>query len=321
MEAGKKNVLISGLLKSGSSALVDMLREYNDIAVIPEEFDEYRAPDLIADRLLSGAENEFQSDKLYDLVSNRTKLKHIYYRVFPIFDPGKIFKKGFLERVESTEKLTKRLNLLENLGNKLGNNIAIDEKITLSNRWIKDVANIYGEGKKYVLFDQPLTVVNDIETWKKVFSPFKLILVHRDPKDQIADIIRFKYLRSTYGGPKMSLSGYTLESIYGRSRQSAIKFHTEALKNRYCWVSSLRESLDKDQLLTIDYEGLVKHNKSYRKSIEEFIGGGGIGRGKERYYDQIRAENSIGIYSDILTENEISSLSELEHHYQNIILK
>ena len=47
----KCNILIYGILSSGSSALVDLLLEYNNVNVIPGEFDDFRASGLVADQL------------------------------------------------------------------------------------------------------------------------------------------------------------------------------------------------------------------------------------------------------------------------------
>ena len=229
MSDKKLNLLVIGLLKTGSSALIDMLREYDNVALIPNEFDEYRAPGLVADQLAS------EEDKLPNLIHEltRTNIKlRLIYNILPIFNLKQLKNIEFGARFFSTLKQLKRLSLLKRLNKKLKSGASSEEKVEFAKNWIREVGNIYEKGEYCILYNQPLQIVNEIKIWKQVFHPFKLIVVFRDPKDQLADIIKFRYLFGTYGDPYMTLSNFTLESIYGRSRAGAIKFHINAIKKR-----------------------------------------------------------------------------------------
>lgn len=47
MNKERCNILIKGSNSSGSSAVYDLLREYENINTMPYEFDDYRAPGFI----------------------------------------------------------------------------------------------------------------------------------------------------------------------------------------------------------------------------------------------------------------------------------
>ena len=47
----RTNILIVGTSRSGSHALVDLFSEYDNIRIHPYEFDEFRAPGMVADQL------------------------------------------------------------------------------------------------------------------------------------------------------------------------------------------------------------------------------------------------------------------------------
>ena len=49
----RTNLLVMGTLASGSSALIDMLYEYENINVLRYEFNDFRRPGFVSDQLSS----------------------------------------------------------------------------------------------------------------------------------------------------------------------------------------------------------------------------------------------------------------------------
>lgn len=315
----KHNILVEGLLKTGSSALVDLLREYDNIKVSQREFDDYRAPGLVADQLSSQQSLEFINR--IDKIARPKSIIKLIYNIFPIFHWRRISTIGNIRgRFLSVRERNKQLKLLKELNNKLTSTISFEEKINFANQWISDVGNINSKNKDFVVFDQPLLTNLETHIWKEVFNPWKLIIIFRDPKDQLADIIKSEYLYAPYGAPYMNFGGATLETIYGRNRKGAINFHIDAIKKNLEWVDMLKKELNPDQFLLIDFEGLVNNYKEYKNVIEAFIGNiKPYHNSQKLYFDPLKAKENINIYKDYLKNNEIESIKEIDEWYTNMI--
>ncbi len=316
----KTNILVVGLLSTGSSALVDLLREYEDIHVIQNEFNDFRAPGLVADQLGSQGDNDFLNEigKLTTL-KNRIKL---IYSIFPIlrWEIGTI--KGIKGRFKNNLLRIKQINALNRLNSKLDSTISVKDKIDHANHWIQEVGNINNRNKEFVLFDQPLLTAINIRIWKKVFYPFKLIIVYRDPKDQLAEIIKNGNLYAPYGAPNVNSGGVTLETIYGRNRKAAMTIHIEAIKKRFEWIDSLQNQLDENNFLLVDFEGLVNCYDKYKTVIQNFIGNNGQNHVNPKiYFNPKNATKNIGFYREYLNNDELDTLADLEKWYSDTIEK
>jgi hypothetical protein len=314
VEKAKCNILVWGMVSTGSSALIDVLREYDNIHIIPGEFDDFRAPGRIADQLVFPESEKF--NRIRDVKVKKSKYPVILGVIKRVLK-GEINSKVKLdEYITPIQIRTKQLSLLKKLNEKITSEISFDEKIDLVSNWIKEIGQFKNEYKNFVLFNQPLTPSIETRIWKRVFSPFKFICVYRDPKDQLAEIIRKGILYAPYGAPYMNHGGLALESIYGRSRQAAIRLHIEALKKRMEWIDSLKTELNEDEFLLIDFEGLINNYESYRKTVENFIGEINPNPDKYiKYYNPVNARKSIGIYNLILQDKDLEELKPLEDWY------
>lgn len=318
MKKKKTNILVVGLLSTGSSAAVDLLREYDNINVIPNEFNDFKAPSLVADQLSYKQSNDFQN-KIETLTKFKSKIRRIY-NILPILTWKIDTIKGVRGRFIMSLIRIRQLILLKRLNRKLSSDISLEDKIRFANQWITDVGNINGGNNEFIVFDQPLASVIDNYVWKEVFYPWKLIIVYRDPKDQLAEIIRNGKLYEPYGAPYVNLGSVIIEEIYGRNRKSALKLHIDSIKKRFEWINSLKKELDSDKFLLIDFEGFVNNYDMYKSVIENFIGEVNAHHKKyKKYFDPINAEKSIGIYKEYLSSDEIESLKDLETWYSSMI--
>lgn len=312
----KSNILVFGLLSTGSSALVDLLREYDNISIIPGEFDDFRAPGLVADQLSLHQSIDFPN-KIDQLAPFWKKIRLIY-SIAPIFKLKIHSFKGIRGRFKFVRLRIKQLDLLKKLNRKLKTEIAFEDKIRYANNWIQDTSNI--QNTELVVYNQPLLTGVDTKIWKEVFYPCKLICVYRDPKDQLADIIKQGRLYLPYGAPYVNIAGVIIETIYGRNRKGAINVHIDAMRKRLEWVDSFRKELDPDKFLLIDFEGLVNNYDTYKSIIENFIGGiKSHHKDRKAYFDPLNAKKSIGIYKEYLTSIELECLTELEIWHKDMI--
>lgn len=314
MSNPKTNILIIGLLATGSSAVTDLLREYEDVHVIPGEFNDYRAPGLVADQINSNEPGEFQNE-IAKLTGFKNKLR-LFYSIFPIhrFNQG-IFR-GFNNRLNYSLSRVKQITLLNQLNKVLSSGISTDEKLAHTTQWIRKIGRTNHKDGKFVVFNQPLLPANNTGIWRKVFSPFKLIVVYRNPYDQFAEIVQRGNLMAPYNAPFLSLGSVTLETIFGRSRKSAFRFHIEAMHKRNDWIKLLKAELNKEELLLIDFDDIASENDRSRERIQTFLGlTSEQHTRKGMYFDPIRAKNSININKGILNDEEVCSLSSLNDWY------
>lgn len=318
MENEKCNILIVGILSSGSSALVDLLSEYNNVNLIPREFDDFRATGLVADQLSYQQSIDFPN--MIDTVIRSTSKKSLIYNIFPIFKLQIHTITQIKKRYNYSTTRLRQLLLLEKLNLKLKSNTTFEEKIKHANNWIKEIGNTNFKNKKFVVYNQPLETGIEKDIWTAVFDPYKLICVIRDPKDQLADIIRRGYLSASYGAPFMTIAGVNSEVIYGRNRKGAFKFHLDAIKKRMDWIDSMKKKLDPDKFLLLDFEGLVYNYEMYKSAMEDFIGDmKGHHTFKNKFFNPKKSKENTGIYKNILTEDEIEQLIELDTWYKRTV--
>ena len=319
MRKEKSNILVSGLLSTGSTALIDMLREYENLQVIPGEFNDFKTPGLVADQLSFPQNIEFLN-KIDNVTDFKKKIQILYNAVLPIIKFNVRSVKGIRFRLILFVNRIKELTLLKKLNRNLVSNATCDEKILFANKWIQDIGYINAKNKDHVVFNNALSPVIDSYIWTTVFHPCKLIIVFRNPKDQLADIIKKGYLFAPYGAPYMNHGGNLIETIYGRSRKSAIKFQIDAIKKRMEWIDTLKVELEPDKFLLVDFEGLVNNYKIYRSVVENFIGDIKCCSKKYKmYFEPTGATKNIGIYKEYLSSEEIELTNELENWYVNMI--
>ncbi len=320
MRKAKTHILVVGLLSTGSSAVIDMLREYDDIHVVPNEFNDFRAPGLVADQLCNHKENGFLND-IGKLTTLKSTVKLIY-GIFPILRWKINTITGIRSRFNSNSLRIKQLKALKKLNVQLVSGISAEEKIRHANQWIKEIGNINNRNKEFVLFDQPLLTAIDTKIWKEVFYPFKLIVVFRNPKDQLAEIVKKGTLYAPYGAPNVNYGGVALETIYGRNKKAAMTIHIEAIRKRFEWIDSLQYDLDKQNLLLVDFEGFINDYDKYKTVIRNFIGNQEKNQTKSKlYFDPKNAKENIGIYKNHLNKDEIETLNDLGNWYSTTIRK
>lgn len=83
------NILITGLFYSGSSAVYDLLKQYNNIGIVPGEFDDFRRKGMIGDHLAGKIAADYPSN-----------LKNMSIRI-----------DGFAEKMEASETLHEKFTL------------------------------------------------------------------------------------------------------------------------------------------------------------------------------------------------------------------
>lgn len=278
------NILVSGLLWSGSSAVLDMLAEYKNVTTLPGEFDEFRRPGMIADHL-----NERISDiypcQINNYISYKSKLN--------LTNPNCL---------DSNLKAIKRLHAINKFSIDIKKVKSKKEKMKLGQNWFKEIREIYADNKELIAIDQPILLGQHFDVWPKILSPFKLIVVYREPKDQISQIIKQNHLFLHMRSPDAD--------IYGGDRIGAIKYQVETLKARLKWLDKIQEHHGESKVVSISFEMFIKHHEAIRKLLEDWCG---LNR-KDKIKEVLKPSESlknIGIYTSYLTKEETDLLDEL----------
>src|SRR5665647_2358979 len=86
-EQRRCNILIKGTLSSGSSAVYDMLQEYENINIVPNEFDDFKSPGLVSDQLTQSSSIDYPN-KIYEI----TRIKSLWWRIIYFFVPKIIWE-------------------------------------------------------------------------------------------------------------------------------------------------------------------------------------------------------------------------------------
>lgn len=305
------NILVCGIVSSGSSALHNLLKEYDNIGYFSNEFDNFRAPGLIADQL-SETSSLNHRNKIDELTKFSTLAKKWIYKSLIWKFIFNCIPKKYLEsdcNIKIFDKIRLKLialynlYLLNQLNKSLKSDISFDEKTQITSKWIQDIGSIFSTVKDCVMYDQPILTATDIGTWTTVFNSYKLIIVYRDPRDQIAEIIKRGNLFAAYKKPYMTLVVDNLEAIYGKDKMGLTRFHIDAIKNRLKWIDYLERKLTKDRLLLIDFEGLVNNYDDYKSKVEDFIGVTKANhKFKNKFFNPIKSKENIGIYNKYLSK-------------------
>lgn len=323
----RTNLLVMGTLASGSGALIDMLGEYENINVLRYEFNDFRRPGFVNDQLSYETSISYPNVIDENIRFTNSRWKMIYnssiWKLIPENTLDAIWERNIKNKKLNAYKnsLTElfQIAFLQELNRDLKSGISFDEKINLANKWIRKAGSIFPSHYDYTLFNQPLHPWSDPAIWTRVFNPFKLIIVVRDPKDQLAEMVKRNITFAPFRNPELSYEQFNITSIYGNDHKGRLKFMKDALLKRGEMLDAWLNKIEPDRILFVDFEGLANNYDVYEKRLERYLGnieGKHIQR-KKRYNPEVAQRNSIGIYKKYLKTEDLEDLSSLEKWYIN----
>ena len=271
---GKKpqQILVSGYGWTGSTALIQMFNEYGDISVIPNEFDDFRTPGAIGDAIHSKLSNQ----EIHSKPSRRFGCMKNY--IFPFFIRGlipdifwpKSIRGGSTSREESFKlaiNLTRENTLYKKCLAAISGAHSKEAVFKIASGWIERVTNLYLNNSKYIVFDQPILYDCHEEYWPKVFENSKLILIARNPLDQMGSILR--------DAPQLlKAPNWYVGFLYGRDSyvNRPLGFFMETTLERYKLISDTYHRVGPDNMLVVQFENLVNNYEITKNRIESFVG-------------------------------------------------
>lgn len=319
------NVIIHGLHSSGSSALLNYLREFNtQLTIVSGEFDAFRRAGMVGDTVLHFEDPEsYQTvlDQYLDHYGSSILKDGLRYYVKPV-SYKKIIKygTGYLYKYHREQiKLLKRLSI------ELQESTHQSERIEKCREWIQNVGSLFNkknDGSR-IVFDHAIDRFEHQDLWPEVFKPFKLVIVYRDPRDQFADLIRRKHVNWELGYPRTFESrcpiyhANSIQAIYGRSRQSGLQLFVDALNKKYDAVERIYQS-HREQTILLDFESFILKHEQVKDEVNTFIGLDPVHQIKYKYLHLKNSAQNIGIYKNALTQKELESLEQLLVRYSNL---
>lgn len=303
--------MINGFFWSGSSAIVDYLMEFDEVSRVPHEFNDFRKLGWIGDLIANEDVGEMQKSlqNHVDLVhqnlqklENQARLKRLFANAQKVLNKQKsqshqMHHARHLALVDAVEKLKQR-----------GENGEVSEKVKIAQKWLHTLSLQYSEGSRFLLFDQPLRVCQHQSIWQKVFGNYKQLLVYRDPRDQIADIVQRNKLFDDF------IAAEDLSELYGRSRLGAIQYQVDLLNRKL--DCALEQARTDTRTLLISFEQFLTFHEKSCARINQFLGiNPSKHRNQGKFFRVDQSRKNIGIHTKILEHKDRKLLENVTERY------
>ena len=294
-------ILVSGTYFSGSSAVTDFLSEFDGVCRIPGEFDDFRRIGLVGDSLDASIvpyplrfNDYILKKRSYSFISNvfggSTGRRAAAHRLIDRFFDSLLTFRG-LKRANLNG-----LDFLQSYAQKIQSVDSPEVKLGLAKDWLCEVEEsiLNSKSYKYVLYDQPIFHGQHQNIWPKVFEPFKLIVVIRNPLDQMAQLIG----NGNYHLDHHTCLTHGLHEIYGSDTSGMINYQLAALCGRYRSILKLAEILPKDQMMIVSFEELVDQYDEITDNLLKYITDGKMDVKHSqpmKFFDPNMSRRNIGI--------------------------
>lgn len=324
-ESKPTRILVKGLNWSGSGAVVGFLNEFKGVYQIPGgiertapagyqklgEFDLYRKCGLVGDYISSENYNFLPYLKVYLERKNEYKAISNFIR-FLVHNKIKtpFYFKIYLKQARLRKQLSTINQSFSNLILNFENSDTKTEKINHAKSWVDSMVDIIGDhNKKAVVFDHPIHFNKNTDNWPTVFDPYKLLIVYRDPRDQIAEMIRNKKIMKHMDGPLGHMRKWG-------GIDTAVQIRIDLIAALMEAVDETISLLDPAKYLLLSFEDLVLNYQDSRNKIIRFLDF------KEEdhihqfdHFDPNWSKQNIGIYRGINYEINNKSIAKLMDWY------
>jgi hypothetical protein len=310
-------ICVSGYGRSGSSACVDLLKEFEYIDGPDKEFRIAKDPSGLLDLELSIVDNwEFirHNTAINDFLKYCTMLSRkdgIFKRVGKNFSES-LYIDFVKESVEYVDRLSDftylgdtmlnryHLNALQSLKQRLkskfGLNNAVpmyfsrpseDEFLMETRRYLRRIFENYAVNKNIykIVLDQAISPTN-INKTLRYFDNAKMIIVDRDPRDIYATMIN----KNMFLG------------VVNNSVDKYIEWHHTVRKRVTQDVDSVAAQ---DKVLRLNFEDFFLHYERTIEQIEEFLSINFNHKGKGTKFNPQSAIDHVGIWKSILDQDDM----------------
>jgi hypothetical protein len=333
MTKKKTNIIIIGFGNSGSSAAQDLLKEYGNIGKFSYEepgwstgeMNHFRLPGMIGDQLSKLTDKDVPDNLTASLIEVKRPVIPLALRIRMLIPDSvySLYKKNEFTRSYASETMNifrqqqayhdalKKVSIAFLKSNNYNERFAVAEK------WLYEVNEIFGKNKDFVLH-KPIFHESHLDVWPKLFEPFKVLVIFREPYDQI----------STLFAPGMNMifkdMNWKYKTLFGLDKGNRRLFHMliDTIIMRMKCMDQIENAIGSDRMLKLDFEGLVKNYDVYKTIIENFIGlspNDHVRKGK--YFKPEESVTTINKYNDILDSSDYAKLAPMKEWYDQNMAK
>ncbi|WP_404368183.1 sulfotransferase [Marinobacter sp.] len=271
------NVLVCGIYRSGSSAIVDYLKGHPECSAAPGEFTEFKREGRIGSMLTAGAPEEALK------IARRMRLETLFARL-PRAWLTQRRKSGSRALKYRVDQNLLKLEHLKKYSDDLRRGAA-PASTSHMNRWIQETGKRVAGDRDILVWNQPVWIGAHHEVWPEVFEPFRFVGVHRDPIDQFADIVRQGTLGKPKTDPLYEGNGY---------QQDPIDYLFTGLTRKLESLLELKKQLPEDRFLAMPFEWFVQDHDKAKNVLCNFIGVE-PGQVSKPRFDPAQSKGNIGI--------------------------
>lgn len=321
-------ILVLGYGWSGSSAVVDLLKEYNCTYQIPVEFRLIKDPHGLIDLRYNLVDRWDQLNVDVALKDFLWLVRHLNQRktVIPCkagleyeLSFGDDFMRSteeFLRKISPvryegnwwyfdfnksgfklfTEKTMRKLKVKKQIVEPMYySNISGKEFDDYSKQYIDSIFENHTQGKRFVILDQAVPAQDPLQA-EHFFSNYKIIIVDRDPRDNYCDLIN-----------QHALIGNELR------KENGVSFFSD-------WFLRNRENISKfisaDNIKYISFESLIMDYDKSVHEIEDFIGlSSEQHTEKNKYFQPEKSVKNIRIWNGYKNKEVIREIENTLHDF------
>jgi hypothetical protein len=262
------NIINIGGWYVGNTAISDWMDGFEEIAFIKGEFNITRLENGIMDMIV-------EPDPLKKIEMIRIQKKacykspYIISRSFIGHYTKFLLKPNFSHTYDYDRNLGFYINFhsyLSKYEEKLISHEEFDE-VELWRDWLNRLlsSNLAHKNSKHTVFQNPFfyndTFDGHKDVWPKLFSPYKLIFVHRDPLDQFSDIVKNK-AHTLVSWPRFHKGTETMHPA-DRFLIISKKIYNARLK--------MAENYTKDELAILSFENFLQEHSRVTKGLKNFL--------------------------------------------------
>lgn len=271
------NILVAGIYWSGSGAVVDYLKGHPDCVVPRGEFTDFKRQGRIGSMLeaASGKEARQLARRMW-LETALGKLPAAAWKQRKVRTPSELPLKEqvFHNRLKLEYLKQYRAHLA-------AGGAPSDDSVW--NQWLQALGARLAGNHKAVVWNQPIWVGKHEACWPGVFSPYRLVVVHRDPQDQFAEVVRQGKIGKRKSDP-----------AFDDSEQDDIAYVLKGIAAKLEHLKALEQTLPMGHLLTVNFETFVKDHSREAERITRYLGLENR-QGNDAPFDPSQSIKNIGI--------------------------
>jgi hypothetical protein len=183
-------------------------------------------------------------------------------------------------------------------------------RMKIAKKWIEELRHIFGKDKPFMQY-KPIFQERHLDIWPILFEPFKIIMVFREPRDQMSTVLKSSIM--------FKHTDWKYHALFGMDKGNRRLFHSliETTYMRALCIDEIEKRFGPDKFLKLDFEGLVSNYDQYKAIIENFLELGPLHHIRPRaYFNPKISVNSIKENEFLLQPSDEKYIQPLELWYK-----